>query len=105
MTTAYFTHPDCRGHDMGRGHPECPARLDAIEDHLLATGLDVALDRHDAPMAEITDIELAHSAGYVTELYEFLSRVEDSGVSHALDPDTSACAGTYKAVLRAAGAA
>jgi acetoin utilization deacetylase AcuC-like enzyme len=105
MTTAYYTHPDCRGHDMGPGHPECPQRLDAIEDHLLATGLDVALHRHDAPMAEITDIELAHTAGYVTELYEFLSRVEDSGVSHALDPDTTACAGTYKAVLRAAGAA
>jgi len=105
MTTAYFTHPDCRGHDMGRGHPECPQRLDAIEDHLLATGLDVALDRRDAPFAEITDIELAHSAGYVTELYDFLAQIEESGEPRALDPDTAACAGTYKAVLRAAGAA
>lgn len=105
MTTAYYTHPDCRGHDMGRGHPECPQRLDAIEDHLLATGLDVALDRRDAPMAEITDIELAHTAGYVTELYEFLARVEESGEPRALDPDTVAGTGTYKAALRAAGAA
>ena len=52
MTTAYFSHPDCRGHDMGNGHPECPARLDAIEDHLLATGLDVALTRFDVPLAD-----------------------------------------------------
>lgn len=105
MTTAYYTHPDCRAHDMGRGHPECPQRLDAIEDHLLATGLDVALDRRDAPLAEVTDIELAHSAGYVTELYDFLARIEESGEPRALDPDTSAGVGTYKAVLRAAGAA
>ena len=39
MTTAFYSHPECRGHDMGRGHPECPQRLDAITDHLLATGL------------------------------------------------------------------
>ena len=37
--TGYFTHPDCRRHDMGRGHPECPQRLDAIEDRLLASRL------------------------------------------------------------------
>ena len=29
-TTGYFTHPDCRKHEMGAGHPECPDRLDAI---------------------------------------------------------------------------
>jgi len=48
MTTAYYSHPDCRAHDMGRGHPECPQRLDAIEDYLLASGLDVALQRRAA---------------------------------------------------------
>ena len=30
--TGYYTHRDCRLHEMGPGHPECPARLDAIED-------------------------------------------------------------------------
>ena len=34
MTTAFYTHPDCRGHDMGPGHPECPDRLAAINDIL-----------------------------------------------------------------------
>ena len=42
--TGYFTHPDCRKHEMGPGHPECPERLDAIEDRLLITGLADALD-------------------------------------------------------------
>ena len=49
MSTAFYSHPDCRRHDMGAGHPECPQRLDAIDDHLLAIGLDIALTRHDAP--------------------------------------------------------
>ena len=32
MSLAYITHPDCLRHEMGQGHPECPARLRAIED-------------------------------------------------------------------------
>ena len=105
MSTAFFTHPDCRRHDMGAGHPECPQRLDAIEDHLIATGLDIALTRHDAPLVDLKDVELAHTHHYVSELREVLEQVEASGQSRALDPDTAANAGTWKAALRAAGAA
>jgi acetoin utilization deacetylase AcuC-like enzyme len=105
MTTAYYSHPDCRGHDMGHGHPECPQRLSAIDDHLIATGLDVALEHRDAPLVELAEVELAHSAGYVAALRDVLEEVETTGRMRALDPDTSACAGTWKAVLRAAGAA
>ncbi len=105
MSTAFFTHPDCRRHDMGAGHPECPQRLDAIEDHLIATGLDIALTRHDAPLVDLTDVELAHTHHYVAELREVLEQVEASGQAKALDPDTAANPGTWKAALRAAGAA
>ena len=51
MSTVFYSHPACRLHDMGHGHPECPQRLDAITDHLLASGLDVALDFREAPEA------------------------------------------------------
>jgi acetoin utilization deacetylase AcuC-like enzyme len=105
MSTAFYSHPDCRRHDMGPGHPECPQRLDAIDDHLLATGLDIALTRHDAPLVDLKDVELAHTHHYVSELREVLEQVEASGQSRALDPDTAANAGTWKAALRAAGAA
>ena len=105
MTTAYYSHADCRRHDMGRGHPECPQRLDAIDDHLLAHGLNDALDRREAPRAALSDLGLAHSSGYVDELRDFLDRVCDSGESRALDPDTIASPGTRDAVMRAAGAA
>jgi acetoin utilization deacetylase AcuC-like enzyme len=104
MTTAFYSHPECRSHDMGRGHPECPQRLDAIDDFLLATGLEVALDRREAPLVDLSDAAHAHSSGYVDELRDALARIEP-GMLVALDPDTAACAGTWAAVRRAAGAA
>jgi len=105
MTTAYYSHPDCRRHDMGRGHPECPQRLDAIDDYLLSHGLNDALDRRDAPNVDPADLGRAHSSGYVGELRDVLEQVQVSGRSAALDPDTIASPGTLAAVLRAAGAA
>ena len=105
MTTAYYSHPDCRGHDMGRGHPECPQRLAAIDDYLLASGLDVALERHEAPLVDLDDVARAHARGYVNELSDVLERVQADGRMRALDPDTIAGAGTWAAVQRAAGAA
>ena len=105
MSTAFYSHPDCHLHDMGRGHPECPQRLDAISDHLRATGLDVALEMRDAPAVELRDVELAHSSGYVAELKHLLEAVSASGHPRAIDPDTTACPATWQAVLRAAGAA
>ena len=105
MSTAFFTHADCRRHDMGAGHPECPQRLDAIEDHLIATGLDIALTRHDAPLVDLKDVELAHTHHYVAELRDLLQQIEASGERKALDPDTAANPCTWKAALRAAGAA
>ena len=105
MPTAFFSHAECRGHDMGRGHPECPQRLSAIDDHLIATGLDIALERHEAPLADLADVALAHNSLYVAELKDLLQQVESSGERRALDPDTLAAPGTWRAVLRAAGAA
>jgi acetoin utilization deacetylase AcuC-like enzyme len=105
MTTAFYTHPDCRGHDMGVGHPECPARLDAIDDLLIASGLQIALDCREAPVVALADLGNAHSSGFVAELRDMLERVAATGEPRAIDPDTIACAGTLKAALRAAGAA
>jgi acetoin utilization deacetylase AcuC-like enzyme len=105
MSTAFYSHPDCRGHDMGRGHPECPQRLDAIDDYLLATGLDVALERVEAPLVDLRDVAHAHHSGYVAELRDALEHMDADAPLLALDPDTAASAGTWAAVQRAAGAA
>ena len=105
MSTAFYSHADCHAHDMGHGHPECPERLDAINDHLIASGIDIAVDRRDAPLGRVSDIELAHTHSYVSELHEFLRQVAESGERRSLDPDTSCNAGTWNAALRAVGAA
>ena len=109
-STGYFTHSDCRKHDMGRGHPECPARLDAIEDRLLVTGLRDALDCRDAPLAALADVELAHDRMYVSAMRGLVERlreeIEAGGPSMLqLDPDTAMNEHSWNAVLRAAGAA
>ncbi|MDT7836823.1 histone deacetylase family protein [Aquabacterium sp. OR-4] len=105
MSTAFYTHADCRLHDMGAGHPECPQRLDAIHDQLLASGVDMALDHREAPLATLEQIERAHTAHYVMQLKDFLEQIQATGEPRHLDPDTVACPGTWRAALRSAGAA
>ena len=75
MTTAFYSHADCGGHDMGRGHPECPQRIDAIHDHLLSTGLGVALEQREAPLVDLKDVQYAHSPGYVLNLQDRLQQL------------------------------
>ena len=108
--TGYFTHPDCRKHEMGPGHPECPERLDAIEDRLLISGVGDALDRREAPIAPLVDIELAHGRMHVASLRGLSDvlkeEIEAGGPTHSqVDPDTSLNIHTWDAALRSAGAA
>jgi acetoin utilization deacetylase AcuC-like enzyme len=105
MTLAFYSHPDCRAHFMGRGHPECPERLDAIHDHLIATGLMDALDMREPPQATAEQLGRAHSALHVAELHEAMAGLAQSGGHVQIDPDTSAGPGSWAAALRAAGAA
>jgi acetoin utilization deacetylase AcuC-like enzyme len=101
MTTAFISHPDCLKHDMGAGHPEQPARLAAIEDQLIASGIDGVLQRYEAPL--VTDEQLArvHPKAYVQAIRD---AAPETGRVH-LDPDTAMNPHTLNAALRAAGAA
>lgn len=108
-TTGYFTHKDCWKHEMGPGHPECPERLDAIEDRLLISGVGDALQRCEAPLAALGDLELAHDRMLIASLRGLSEQLADDilagGPPHVqLDPDTSMNAHTWTAALRAAGA-
>jgi len=105
MPTAFYSHSDCRLHQMGSGHPECPQRLDAIDDFLLATGLDIAIERREAPLAAESDLIRAHTPAYVGRMRELLAEVTASGRLHRIDADTICSPGTWKAAMRAAGAA
>lgn len=108
--TGFFTHPSCRKHEMGAGHPECPQRLDAIHDWLLATGVLDALEQLQAPSAPLADLELAHSRMHIASLRGLTDGLRDEmkagGPSHVqIDPDTSLNVHTWDAALHAAGAA
>jgi acetoin utilization deacetylase AcuC-like enzyme len=109
--TGYFTHPDCRKHEMGRGHPECPERLDAINDHLLYIGLLDNLSQQTAPLANLEVLELAHSKRHIASmdaLNDALVQEIASGGSKKyaqIDPDTAMNTHTWSAVRHATGAA
>jgi acetoin utilization deacetylase AcuC-like enzyme len=101
MHTAYISHPDCLKHDMGEDHPECPARLGAIEDQLIASGLMPYLQRHDAPLATIEQLARVHNRRYIEVIR---TAAPKRGLIY-LDPDTAMNPRTWNAALRAAGAA
>ncbi len=68
MQTAFITHPACLKHQMVPGHPECPARLMAIEDQLIASGLHHFLQHHGAPRASREQLERVHAREYIDKL-------------------------------------
>ena len=100
MQTAYITHPLCLKHEMGAYHPESPARIHAIEDQLIASGLMDYLQRHDAPEATREQLLRAHAAGYIDAI---AAAAPKQGMVQ-LDPDTAMNPFSYRAALRAAGA-
>lgn len=102
MSTAFFTHPSFFAHAMGDGHPESPARLEAIAEALRETGLAEVLHRREARPAHWNELQLAHDAVYLTTLRQRLSEVK---TVQQLDPDTAANPHTLEAALHAAGAA
>jgi acetoin utilization deacetylase AcuC-like enzyme len=101
MACAVITHSDCLKHDMGSHHPESPARLGAIEDQLLASGVGQHLTRYEAPLATDEQLARVHPIEYVRAIRE---AAPQSGTVH-LDPDTAMNPFTLQAALRAAGAA
>src|SRR5688572_5611527 len=100
MATAFITHSDCLKHDMGAGHPEQPARLTAIEDGLIAAGIEGHLQRYEAPLATDEQLARVHPMDYVRAIRE---AAPATGRIH-LDPDTAMNPHSLNAALRAAGA-
>ncbi len=115
MTTAFYTHPACLLHEMGKDHPESPARLQAIEDQLIASRIDQFLERRDAPAAEMEDIARAHTANAIAlirdkaeELHQGKAGQSEEGTPlqyYPLDSDTLLNEYSWTAALHAAGAA
>lgn len=101
METLYITHPTCKLHEMGEGHPECPERLDAISDQLLSSGLMPYLKEHsDISPIDKQALERVHPIHYLDQLAKCLP---DAGY-HEVDSDTVMNKHSLEAARYAAGA-
>ncbi len=101
MSVAFISHSDCLLHDLGPDHPECPARLHAINDRLIASGLEMALRQFDAPQVERALLERVHDPTYVAHILDDLP--EEGRLW--LDVDTAVSKAGVCSALHAAGAA
>ncbi|TCW29608.1 histone deacetylase family protein [Gulbenkiania mobilis] len=98
--TAYLTHSDCLKHNMGVGHPECPERLSAIRDQLMAAQIFDFLQEVEAPLVTAQQLARVHPPRYV----EYIEACAPSVGTFRMDPDTAMSPGTLEAARRAAGA-
>ena len=85
---------------MGPYHPECPERLDAVQDRLISSGLDALIEHHLAPEATRAQLARVHAAHYIDEIE---AASPESGV-HYLDPDTALNPDSLDAARHGAGA-
>lgn len=98
MAGVIYRHDASRWHDTG-GHPECIARIEAIERELAARawlGYDVA----DSPAAAPDLLHAVHPPAYVAAIEA--ACVAGGG---ALDADTIVSPGSFAAAVHAAGGA
>jgi acetoin utilization deacetylase AcuC-like enzyme len=100
MPVALISHPACRLHQMGAGHPEQPARIGVIADQLLGRRLYDLLAHYDAPRATVEQLARVHPREYIERIS---MKSPEDGLTY-LDPDTAMCPETLEAALRAAGA-
>jgi acetoin utilization deacetylase AcuC-like enzyme len=99
MSILFVSHPGYVEHDPGRGHPERPERLVAVEIGAELSGLDSELVRVAARPATQKEIERVHTPTYVGALERFCR----SGGGN-LDADTAAVPASWDAARLAAGA-
>jgi len=100
VETLYITHPNCRLHMMQKWHPEAPARLDEINDRLLASGVSPCLRHLDAPNASDADVLRVHTPEYLAYLKE---HVPQEGYFSIDNEETSMNPHTLRAAYSAAG--
>jgi len=102
MKTAYITHPDCLKHEMIPGHPEEPARLQAIQDQLQSQQLWDFLEHFEPTDASQESLLRVHTQQQIDHLFENAPQAGQP-LFH-VDPDTYMNEHTLNAALKAAGA-
>ncbi len=101
MPVCIISHAQCSKHNMGDHHPESPARLGAIQDQLIASGLDFSIRQFDANSIEPTLLSLAHTQEYIKYIFDHSPEQGET----VLDADTLMNPHSLGAALYSAGAA
>src|SRR5438552_1783930 len=91
-----YMHQLFAGHDPGAGHPERPARAEAVARAVAGSGLPV----EEAPAASDDALQAVHPAGYLAAIAALCERG-----GGALDPDTVVNGVSFEAARHASGAA
>jgi acetoin utilization deacetylase AcuC-like enzyme len=99
--TAFISHPDCLGHIPPMGHPEAPARLQAVWDGVAGAEFEHVISL-DAPLGRDEDILRVHPADQIATVTA--NCPSDGQRPVALDADTYISAGTLLAARRGVGA-
>jgi acetoin utilization deacetylase AcuC-like enzyme len=99
-TLQLYTHRACLGHVAGEGHPERPARLQAVTTAIEAAF--PALPWRDAPRATRAQLLRVHDDALLARVLD--TELPAGADPLALDPDTALGHGSAEAALHAAGA-
>jgi acetoin utilization deacetylase AcuC-like enzyme len=97
--TGFYYHPACLEHDTGHGHPERPARLAAIMEHLTNSGLLAQMEVCEPEPIALETIALVHPKSYL----DYVARNCKEELT-LLDSDTVVSKNSFHAARLAAGA-
>lgn len=98
MTTGFVYHPEYLLHDPGAGHPERPARLEAIVSRLQQRSLLDTLHTIDAQSVDHAWLAEVHTEAYLSHLEQ---AVKNAPVH--LDPDTGLSSDSVRVAKLASG--
>lgn len=101
MPVGIISHYHCNAHHMGEYHPESPARIAAIQDQLISSGLEYVVRQYDAKPIDRNLLKLAHDSSYI----DYIFNNAPSKDIFRLDDDTCMNPATLTAALHSAGAA
>lgn len=100
MKSAFITHPNCDLHEMGKDHPEQPARLRMVEDFLFRKTINLFLQNYTAPKASQAQLTQVHSTSYMDKLFQ----LSPTNGLYFIDADTALNPHSLEAAFYAAGA-
>ena len=100
MPVTLISSPKCLLHDMDPEHPEQPARLHSINDQIISSGLEFAINFSDTNSVELNQLYRAHDRQFVDKV---IAEAPKEG-HRWLDDDTLMMPDSLSAAMHAAGA-